>query len=245
VEKDFLFRILGEKGNLQEGKLVPVTSIIIPNFNGRDLLQPCIASIKAHTHTPFEIIVIDSGSSDGSLELCRQERVKLISLPFNWGFTAACNYGLRIASGDALLLLNNDTIVTPGWLDNMLRCLYSAVDIGIVGPMTNYASGKQQIAEPFTDIDDMALRMNAPDDGKWLEVQRIAGFCFLFKREVLERVGLLDEFFTLDYCYRARLCVYRLLIAGDVFIYQHGGGGFQNEPLEADQQLIHQNHRKL
>jgi GT2 family glycosyltransferase len=91
---------------------------------------------------------------------------------------------LRIASGDALLLLNNDTIVTPGWLDNMLRSLYSAVDIGIVGPMTNYASGKQQIAEPFTDIDDMALRMNAPDDGKWLEVQRIAGFCLLFKREV-------------------------------------------------------------
>jgi GT2 family glycosyltransferase len=230
---------------------VQITSIIIPNFNGRNLLQPCIASIKANTHTPYEIIVIDNGSKDGSLELCRQERVRLISLPSNYGYPASCNLGLHIAIGDALLLLSNDTMVTTCWLDNMLRCLYSAEDIGIVGPLSNYARGKQQMTEPFTDISEMALKMNVPDENKWLEVQRICGLCFLFKREVLERVGLLDDFFELgyfeddDYCYRARIAGYRLFIAGDVFIYHHGDGGDKESREAAAQQMVHLNHQQF
>lgn len=226
---------------------MPKTSIIIPNYNGCDMLRECIASIKQYTPEPYEIIVVDNGSSDGTLELCRAERVRLISSPVNRGFPAACNLGMKIAVGEAIVLLNNDTIVTPKWLDNMLACLYSSDDVGIVGPKSNFVSGRQMIEEPFTNIADMAQRMNVPDRRKWLEVQRIVGLCFLFKRQVLEQVGLMDERFTPghfeddDYCYRARLAGYRLMISGDVFIYHHGSASFGKEKQDAVQQLLARN----
>ena len=158
------------------------TSIVIPNANGLSFLQECLYSIKQHTRTPYEIIVVDNGSQDGSLELCIREKVRFISVPFNRGFPAACNLGMSLASGDAILLLNNDTIVAENWLDNMLRCLYSQEEIGIVGPMTNYASGKQMIQQPFTTLADMAARMNQPNPAKWVEVQRIVGLCFFVQK---------------------------------------------------------------
>jgi GT2 family glycosyltransferase len=227
------------------------TSIIIPNFNGKSLLEACIHSIKEHTQVPYEIIVVDNGSTDGSLELCYREKVKFISYPVNHGFPKACNAGLRIASGDTLLLLNNDTIATPNWLTNMQRCLYSDERIGIVGPMTNYASGRQEIQETFTTIDDFAKRYNEPDPAKWQEVHRIVGICFLFKRELLQHIGYLDESFSPghyeddDYCYRARLQGYRLAIAGDVFIYHEGSASFFRDHKPELKELIAVNRQKF
>ncbi|TDF97569.1 glycosyltransferase family 2 protein [Paenibacillus piri] len=228
-----------------------LTSVIIPNYNGLHWLKPCVQSIRQHTRIPYEIIVVDNGSKDGSLEYCLAHRIKLISLPANRGFPAACNIGIRAASGDALLLLNNDTLMTPGGLENMVRCLYSSEEIGIVGPMTNYASGKQQITEPFTNVADMAARMNEPDSGKWLEVDRIVGLCFLFRRELIDRIGLLDERFSPghfeddDYCYRARQSGFRLMIAGDSFIYHHGSASFQKENGQTVKQLVLRNRQQF
>jgi len=226
---------------------MPLTSIIIPNFNGLGLLRDCVASIRRHTSLPYEIIVVDNGSKDGSVEYCARERLKLISLPGNRGFPAACNFGLQAASGDDLMLLNNDTQATPNWLDHLQRCLHSADDIGIVGPVTNYASGKQQIAEPFTSIADFAARYNNPDPGKWQTTARLVGICLLFRRELIEQIGLLDERFGQghfeddDLCYRTRLSGRRLLIAGDVFLFHHGSSSFKKETRTAVQDLLRHN----
>lgn len=210
----------------KEVSSLQTTSIIIPNYNGKSLLQSCIQSIKHNTFTPYEIIVIDNGSSDGSLEMCYQERVKFISYPVNYGYSKACNAGLKIARGEALLLLNKDMIVTANWLDNMLRCLYSQNDIGIVGPLTNDTSGQQRIEEPFTSIQEMTDKYNQVNPAKWFEIQRIADSCMLFKRELVTQIGYLDEntspshYYDEDYCNRARQSGHRLIVAGDVFIYQ-------------------------
>ncbi|MCY9668244.1 glycosyltransferase family 2 protein [Paenibacillus alginolyticus] len=226
-------------------------SIVIPTFNGLPLLKECVASIRSHTSVPFEIIVVDNGSQDGTLEYCYRERLKLVSIPVNRGFPAACNFGLRIATGNALMLLNNDTIVTPNWLDNLMRCLYSSEDIGMVGPVTNYASGKQQIQEPFTNIADMAAKYNNVDTSLWQETERLVGICLLFKREMLDKVGLMDERFSPghfeddDLCYRARLAGYRLLITGDCFIFHHGSASFSKKSQEAVQGLLQQNRQKF
>lgn len=231
--------------------MMQMTSIIIPNYNGLNWLQRCIHSIRQHTQTPYEIIVVDNGSKDGSVEFCLHNKIKLASLPVNKGFPAACNLGLRMAVGDALLLLNNDTLMTQNALSHMLTCLYSSEDIGIVGPMTNYASGKQQIEEPFTSVEAMAAQMNVPDSGKWRQVERIVGLCFLFRRELMDRIGLLDERFSPghfeddDYCYRARQAGYRLMIVGDAFIYHHGSASFQKENEHKVKQLIQQNYSKF
>lgn len=227
------------------------TSIIIPTHDQQHLLQECIYSIKQHTTSPYEIIVVDNGSGDGTLDLCIQERVTLVSLPYNQGFPNACNMGLKIACGDVLLLLNNDVMVSQNWLSNMLDCLYSEDDIGVIGPTTNYASGKQQIDIPFTNVDEMASKLNQPNPKKWVKVERIVGLCFLFKREVMDRIGLLDEQFSPghfeddDYCYRAQLAGYKNMIVGDVFIYHHGSASFDKHDKEYIKKLIEINRQKF
>ncbi|MHA2858298.1 glycosyltransferase family 2 protein [Paenibacillus lautus] len=227
------------------------TSIIIPTFNGRELLKDCIYSIKRHTNEPYEIIVVDNGSSDGTVDICRQEGITFISLANNIGFPAACNKGLKIATGDTLLLLNNDVIVTRNWLQNMLNCLNSETNIGIVGPLTNYASGKQQIDMPYTSLEEMSNQLNEPDASKWLQVDRIVGLCFLFKRELMDRIGLLDERYSPghfeddDYCYRARNAGYTFRIAGDVFVFHHGSASFAKQDMSQVKHLIDTNKQKF
>ncbi|GBF77517.1 hypothetical protein PA598K_06071 [Paenibacillus sp. 598K] len=227
------------------------TSIVIPTYNGKELLKDCLYAIRQHTPEPVEVIVVDNGSTDGTADICRQEKVTFISLPDNRGFPAACNAGLKLATGDTLLLLNNDVLVTPHWLTHLLACLRSAPDIGVVGPLTNFASGRQQIEEPYTNLEDMSRRYNVSKPECWLPVQRIVGLCFLFKRELLDRIGLLDEgygaghFEDDDYCYRARMEGYRLLIAGDVFVFHHGSASFSREEQQRVQALIEGNRQRF
>jgi GT2 family glycosyltransferase len=227
------------------------TSIIIPNRNGLPLLQQCIRSVQQWTDTPYEIIVVDDGSHDGSIQYCREEKINFISNPFNHGFPRSCNLGMRMASGEAILLLNNDVVVSRNWLSNQLRCLYSNSQVGIVGPVTNYASGKQMVDTPFNSPEQAAEVANVPDSTKWLEVQRLVGFCFLMKKELVQQLGYLDEQFSPghyeddDYCYRARLSGYRLKIAGDTFVYHKGSASFKQEGDSLINSLLTQNYDKF
>lgn len=224
-----------------------LTSIVIPTYNGLHLLSPCIESIRKHTPDPYEIIVVDNGSNDGTAEYCVRERLTFISLPSNEGFPAACNRGLSIASGEQLMLLNNDCLVGPGWLSNLLAALHSAEDVGIVGPVTNYASGKQQVECSYSGPEEFykfAAAYNLPDSAKWQESMRIVGLCFLMKRSTFEVVGQLDERFSPghyeddDYCYRARAHGYRLLICGDAFIHHEGSASFKADHPEGWTDII-------
>ncbi|GGH34105.1 glycosyltransferase family 2 protein [Paenibacillus segetis] len=227
-----------------------LTSIIIPSYNGLHLLTSCVEAIRLHTFEKYEIIVVDNGSSDGTAEYCLREGIILVSIPHNAGFPIACNKGLAIASGDQLLLLNNDVIVSPRWLSKMLLALTSTDNIGIVGPVTNYASGKQQVEVTLNGIEEfteVVERYNISDPGKWQEVYRIVGMCFLFKRSLLDNIGLLDERFSPghyeddDYCYRARLQGYRLLICGDTFVYHVGSASFKTNHPDGWNSLVKRN----
>jgi GT2 family glycosyltransferase len=231
-----------------------MTSIIIPTCNGLELLASCVEAIRTHTSTPYEIIVADNGSADGTLEYCIRERLTFVSFADNAGFPAACNAGLKLAAGDALLLLNNDVVVSRNWLDNMLACLDSTPDTGIVGPCSNYVSGRQQAAGEYASMEEFhswAVERNLPDSSRWVVLERLVGFCFLFKRELLQQIGYLDERFSPghyeddDYCYRARLAGYRLVIAGDTFVHHHGSVSFKKQDSSVLAGLIDRNHRKF
>lgn len=230
-----------------------LTSIIIPTYNALPLLRSCVDSIRAHTSAAYEIIVVDNASTDGTATYCRSNQITFISLPENRGFPTACNMGILLASGDEVLLMNNDVVVSRGWLTNLKSALYSAPEVGIVGPVTNYASGRQQVKTDYEDLASFhkaAERMNHPDPRKWLETKRLIGLCFLFKRELLTSVGLLDERFSPghyeddDYCYRARLRGYRLLIAGDCLVHHEGSASFKQVYPTGIQELLERN-RKL
>lgn len=231
-----------------------LTTIVIPTFNGLHLLGPCIAEIRRFTETPHEIIVVDDGSTDGTAEFCRAERLLFVSLPNNRGFPIAVNAGIQLASGDTVVLLNNDIVVSRRWLDNMLACLYSAGDIGIVGPMANYASGSQEHHLGYADLDgfhEMTRESNRPDPGKWRSVRRLVGMCMVMKRELVDRIGLFDERYAPghyeddDYCYRARLHGYRLMVAGDTYVHHHGSASFRLKPRSEMAALLAANRQKF
>ncbi|SFA93669.1 Glycosyltransferase, GT2 family [Cohnella sp. OV330] len=209
------------------------TSIIIPTYNQRELLGKCIHSIVRHTEPSYEIIVIDNGSNDGTAEYLAKlgGTVRYRVLERNLGFAGACNIGLMMAKGRTLMLLNNDTIVTDNWLDNLLACLNSDPGIGMVGPVTNFISGEQQIPVPYTDVRDMqafASGFNRHDPDRWQKTDRLVGFCVLMRRETFLGIGYLDEGFELgnfeddDWDIRVRLLGQRLVIAGDTFIHHFG-----------------------
>lgn len=222
-----------QEGAVRLGEQLNITSIIIPTFNKKKYLMQCINSIRAHTSLPYEIIVVDNGSTDGTREyLLKQGRsIRYWINKKNRGFAGAINQGLMMAKGSTLLLLNNDVIVTHRWLDNMLACLNSNPAIGIVGPVTNRSSGKQRIAVNYRSIPEMhrfAQSFNRSDPNLWEIADRVIGFCMLMPREVFLRVGYLDEGYEYgnyeddDLNVRVRMLGYELRIARDTFIHHYG-----------------------
>lgn len=220
-------------GQEQYGARIEGTSIIIPTYNKLELLRDCIESIQAHTPNQHEIIVVDNASADGTLSYLQSMTGKLrfhIN-ESNRGFAGAVNTGLMMAKGQSICILNNDTLVTPNWLTNLLACLNSDANIGIVGPVTNYISGDQQIEVPYREMNQMwrfAARHNKSNSLSWEYTERIVGFCYVFHRSFFESTGYLDEGYEIgnfedeDYIIRAKLGGRKLIIARDTFIHHHG-----------------------
>jgi O-antigen biosynthesis protein len=209
------------------------TSIIIPTYNQCGYLTRCMESIVRHTHVPYELIVVDNASEDGTAEFIAsaQIRIRYWRNETNHGFSGAINRGLMMARGTTLLLLNNDTVVSEGWLTNLLACVQSNPRIGLAGPVSNNISGEQLVAVPYTDIDGMhryAAEHNVGNPALWRSTSRLTGFCMLMRRDVFERLGYMDESFRIgnceddDYGYRARLLGYELMIAGDTIVHHEG-----------------------
>ncbi len=209
------------------------TSIIIPSYNQVDFLKKCLTSIHKHTNVAYEIIVVDNASSDGTAAYLQSVDgvVRYRVLERNCGFAGAVNVGMMMAKGTSLLLLNNDTIVTDNWLSNLLACLNSDPGIGMVGPVTNNISGDQRIEVPYTtekEIASFGRRFNVHDPAKWQRTDRLKGFCLLFRRELWDRTGYLDEGFAIgnyeddDFSIRVRLQGYSLVTARDTFIHHFG-----------------------
>ncbi len=149
----------------------------------------------------------------------------------NRGFPAAVNQAIAGATGNQILLLNNDTIVTTGWLGRLLRALHGEPTIGLVGPCSNCVSGPQQVEigyESLTDLDGFAWDWGKAHDGQRVDVNRLVGFCLLIRRAVVDAIGLLDEQFGVgcfdddDYCLRAIQAGYRAVIAADAFVHHFG-----------------------
>lgn len=228
-----------------------LTSVIIPSYNEADMLRSCLESIRLFTPEPVEIIVVDNGSADHTMDVCREFQCKFIRFPDNRGFPVACNAGLRLATGDLLMLLNNDVLVSSNWLRNLQACLLSDESIGIVGPYTNYASGAQRAADvPYASLEQyMRFRsnMNPHDPEKYVQVNRLVGFCMLFRRKLMNEIGLLDERFSPghyeddDYCHRARAAGYKLMIAGDTFVHHRGSASFRKQRSVSLKRLISRN----
>ena len=117
-------------------------SVIVPNYNGFSILRNCLFSLLEHDRKPDQIVVVDNGSSDGSPDMIRKEfpSITLVALDTNTGFTGANNTGIKASSGDMLVLLNNDCIVEPHWLDNLLRRMDDPSVAAVTSSMRNISN---------------------------------------------------------------------------------------------------------
>ncbi|WP_297425177.1 glycosyltransferase [Clostridium sp.] len=217
------------------------TSIIILTYNNLDYNRICLESIKEYTpNGTYEIVVVDNNSTDGTKEwLKEQNDIKIILNDENVGFPKGCNIGIESAEKENdILLLNNDTKVTPKWLDNLKACLYSDDKIGATASITNYCSNYQSINVPYTNMEEMlrfAEENNISSKEKWEEKARLVAFCMLIKREVIDKIGNLDERFTPgnfeddDLSMRIIEAGYKLMLCNDSFIHHFGSTSFKQE----------------
>jgi Predicted glycosyltransferases len=216
-----------------------LTSIILVTRDGLDYTRACVESIRRHTAAgSYELILVDNGSEDGTIDWAKAAPdIVLIENGCNAGFPKGCNQGAAAASGDLLLLLNNDTLVTPGWLDSMQRSLLSDPSIGAVGPVTNSAQYWTQIASHYTTIEELerfseSVRMSA-GERPMEERLKLIGFCMLLRREAYDAAGGMDERFGIgnyeddDLSLRLRLLGYKLMLCRDTFIHHYGSVSFR------------------
>ena len=220
-----------------------LTSIILVTRNGLEVTRRCLESIRKHTSRPYEVIVVDNGSTDGTPEFLQQQKdVRVILNRENRGFAAANNQGIQMARGRYIVLLNNDTVVTPGWLEGLQRAANLSPQVGLVGPVTNFVYQPSQLVETgyrsLEEMEPFALQWREKNRNQYQTTVKLVGFCLLIKREVVEKVGLLDEKFGLgnfeddDYCIRARLAGFDLIIAREVFIHHEGSYSFRKNKVD-------------
>lgn len=217
-----------------------LTSIVIPCFNNLALTRRCLEAVAAHTPQRHEVVVVDDGSTDRTVDFVRRRtKARLVRLSENGGFVRAVNAGTTAARGRYVVWLNNDVVVTEGWLSSLIAHAESAPWIGAVGPCTNETVGMQKVeGAAYRSLDGLpafAAAWSLRHQGRAVGVHRLTGFCLLMKREAIRRVGLLDERFgrgyyeEFDYCFRLRQAGYDLVCALDAFVHHDGRATFRDE----------------
>jgi N-acetylglucosaminyl-diphospho-decaprenol L-rhamnosyltransferase len=224
-------------------------SLIIVSWNVRDFLAACLDSIRANAgDLAFEVIVVDSASTDNTVEMIGEHYswVNLLPQTSNVGFTRGNNIGLSVAQGRHLMLLNPDTEVIGDALPRMVRYLDERVEVGIAGPHTLNSDGTTQSTRrrfptlltaifestwlqkyaPHRLLDHFYVRDIADTDTA--DVDWVQGSALMIRREVYEQIGGLDEQYVMfseemDWCKRAKEAGWRVVYVGDARIIHHGG----------------------
>lgn len=229
--------------NLKEKYKVNVRnySIVMLTYNNLEYTKKAINSIREHnSNDKFEIIIIDNNSSDGTIEWLKEQKdIKYILNSENKGFPAGCNQGIELSSKENdIFLLNNDTVIMPNSIFNLRMGLYSDEKVGATGAVSNSVSYYQQIEEQIKSLEDSTIysyKNNITNEESYDDRIKLIGFAMFIKREVLEKVGPLDERFTPgnyeddDLSLRIILQGYRLLLCKDSYIHHFGSVSFKKD----------------
>lgn len=236
----------------------PKISIIVLCYNQLNYTKQCVESVLHTTAYPnYELILVDNASSDGTADYLqsvkqRSGQIKVVLNQTNRGFAGGNNDGIAVADGEYLVLLNNDTVVTRGWLTNMLKHFQNDSAVGLVGPVTNSIGNEARICVPYmNDMDQMSVfadRYTFEHMGEEYPHHGIlAMFCLMISRELYDKVGPLDEHYGIgmfeddDYSIASEKNGYRNVIAEDVFIHHYGSVSFKKLEDETYRKLFEQN----
>lgn len=222
----------------------PSLCVVVCVHNAREYAELCIESVLRCTPFPYELLIINDGSDHETTEMLtsffkQYNHISIIQHREAQGYTKAANAGLRSSNADYTILLNSDTIVSPGWADKIIHCGESENDIGIIGPLSNAATyqsvpfvfdenghwmqnqlmGDLTVSSYAKAIEDVSQRV-------YPRVPVANGFCFAIKRKVIDIIGYLDEETfprgygeENDYCLRASDAGFEVAIADDTYVY--------------------------
>ncbi len=225
----------------------PLASIVMLTFNALEMTRQTIASIEAHTSYPYELILVDNASSDGTVDYLKEleksrSNVKVIFNKENRGFSAGNNQGVRAAAGHYICLLNNDVLVADGWLEDLIEAFDRDEKIGMVSAVTNSASGLQVLKDvPYTDNEgfyNFAGQWRQLHKGQVTPRRRLAGFVLLTNREIYNAIDGFDEIYGLgnfeddDISLKIRAAGYALMVHDGTFIHHFGHSSFKANNID-------------
>lgn len=230
-------------------------SIVVLIWNNIKISMECIQSILITTKHPYELILVDNGSEQSVENLLKKKlkkykHIKVIRNDINQGFPQGCNDGMKHATGEHILLLNNDTLLTPFWLTRMVAG-FTFQETGIVGPMSINISGFQNIEIkelPYNNLDELCDFSNhfaLQHLGMFPRVDLIIGFAMLIRKEVWKKIGGMDPIFGFgnceddDYCARAKRVGFIINLCNDIFIHHIGSVSFKQLNVEMEKLIVY------
>lgn len=221
-----------------------LVSVVIPTWNGARHLPVCLDALRRQTLPPYEVILVDNASGDDTRERVTRDypEVKLITLPVNRRFAGACNVGIRASRGDLVALLNNDTEADERWLENVAATFRAHPEAGFVASKLRLFDQRDRLHSAGDFYSTRGVPGNRGvwqrDEGQF-DRDYVFGACgaaSIYRRAMLDEVGLLDETFEfscedVDLSWRAQLAGYRCAFAHDAIVYHKvsaTGGGVLN-----------------
>lgn len=240
--------------------LFPKVSIVLLSYNSPEMLNESIKSILKRSFYPnFELIIVDNNSNKETINILNKyknnSKIKLVFNKKNYGFAKGNNIGLKKSNSEYIILLNNDILVTPGWISRLLFYTKKR-NIGLVGPATNSIGNEAKIdikykLKNITDMENKAREYTSLHWGETLEVRNIAAFCWMMSKKTYKRIGSLDERFGRgmfeddDYCKRIINDKKQIIIVDDVFIHHYGGVSFKKIQSKEYKKLFKENKIKF
>ncbi len=237
----------------------PPVSILILAYNNLALTQLCLRSIYCNTtYSNFEVIVVDNGSTDGTPDwLMKYAKVhpnlKLILNNENRGFAGGNNQAAREANGEYLIFLNNDTVVTQGWVERLLEHIQYVPEVGLVGPVTNAIANEARIPVDYTSpeemevfADELARRMK----GRSFDIRMLAFYCVMARKTQYESLGGLDERYSVgmfeddDIAVRYHQEGLRVVCVEHAFIHHFHRSSFGKLEEDMHRKIFEENRRK-
>lgn len=224
-------------------KAIPTVSIIVLTYNNLQINKDCIRSILEETaYGNYELIIVDNASTDGTKEYLSElkakniSNVKVILNDTNLGFACGNNIGINEASGKYVVLLNNDTVISRGWLTALVKHLENNDGIGMCNPVTNSIGNESKIRAKYTNMQEMrefAYSITGKNmNHLYGDVDRLPLFATIIRKDAIDKVGLLDEEYKIgmfeddDYAERIKHGGYRIVIADDSFVHHINNGSF-------------------
>ncbi len=234
-------------------KQVPDVSVVVLSHNHWQVTELCLKSLawsqKKNPKLRMEVILVDNASRDETVKNARRiPGLRVVANKKNLGFAAGNNAGIRASRGQYVILLNNDTVVSPDWLKKLVAHAQRIPDLGVMGPATNTEIGQALHGARYENLREFFAwndRLNREANGSWDLAEKVSGLCLFIPRSTLVKVGILDTVYGIgyfeddDYCLRVKEAGLKLVWAKDVYVHHFGSVSFEHNSIEKWKHLEH------